>query len=148
MITGFERTPVVHDAQPRQATVHVLSVPVTVGGLHQKKGTCSFLPINSVFYMQLSLLLLFNQKEPHLIFMFLRLDVLSSHALHPSRASEEGPLLHGPADDAAHHSVCIRNVSSALHEDGLSASDDSARPCEVRLPEANTGREESIEFTT
>lgn len=62
----------------------------------------------------------------------LHLDLLSTHPLHPPCAAEERPLLHRSADDSAHHPVCVRDVSSALHEDGLPPSDDTLGPCQVR----------------
>lgn len=58
-------------------------------------------------------------------------DLLSSHPLHPTCASEEDPLLHGLADDPADRPLCVWDVSSALYEDGLPPADDSARPGQV-----------------
>lgn len=60
------------------------------------------------------------------------LDFISAHPLHPPCATEESALLHCAADAPAHHSVCFWHVPPALHEDGLSPSDDPAGPCQVR----------------
>lgn len=59
-------------------------------------------------------------------------DVLSADPLHSPRASEESPLLYGSADDPADRPLCLWDVSSALHEDGLPPSDDTAGTYQVR----------------
>ena len=75
-----------------------------------------------------------TENKPFNPVLPLRLDLLPSHPLRPPSASEEGPLLHSAADDPADHPVCVRDVSSALHEDGLPPADDPAGPRQVRRP--------------
>lgn len=75
-----------------------------------------------------------------MLLTFLCPDLISSHTLHSPRASEEGPLLYGAADAPADHPVCVRDVSSALHEDGLPPPDDPAGPCQVRRARPTGGR--------
>lgn len=53
-------------------------------------------------------------------------DLLPPHPLHPPCASEESALLHRSSDDPADHPLCVRDVPSALHEDGVPSPDDTA----------------------
>lgn len=60
------------------------------------------------------------------------LDVVSCYSLRPVRPSEEASLFHRASGDPADHRVRLRDASTALREDGLPASADAPRPCQVR----------------
>lgn len=59
-------------------------------------------------------------------------DVLPAHPLHPQSATEEDPLLHLPADNAAAGAVYLRHVPHPVHEDDLPAGDGPADPYQVQ----------------
>lgn len=105
----------------------------------------------SLFLSLFTLLPLFLSLSSISVCLFLHLslhrslcpsDILPPYPLHPPGAPEEGALLHRVADDPADCPVCLWDVPSTLHEDGLPSAHDPAHPHQVGPPR-HQGAEEA-----